>query len=458
LNDPARLLCAVSVPTISLCSALFFAASLSGAEVSFSRDVAPILVEQCVECHREGKSKGGYRLDTFEALRIAGDSEAMPVVAGKPDTSELVRLLVIEDENDRMPKKGDPLTPAQIATLRQWIESGAKFDGPQSKAKLNTLFAQNQQVKESEKYPVPLPITALAASNDAKSLAISGFHEITLWDAQSGKLAGRIPGLPEKIQAMAWLADGKTLVVAGGRPLRTGEVWLVDVEQRKATKRIHQTTDTVLALAVSPDGKRLAIGGADNRVALFSLPDAKPLWNVEAHADWVTALAFSPDGTRLASASRDRTARLLSPADGHIEATHTGHETAVLSLTFLPNNKEILSGDAAGYVRHWDLLGDGKKDTTIRPGRAEILQLAMLDETPVVAMANGDVSSLDPKKRTTLDKLARHEDRVNVIQLVKTGEKTLLITGSHDGEVRVLDVKEKKELLRFVASPGFEKR
>ena len=46
---------------------------ISAAEISFRRDLAPVLVQKCQICHGAKKAKGGYRVDTFERLLRAGD-------------------------------------------------------------------------------------------------------------------------------------------------------------------------------------------------------------------------------------------------------------------------------------------------------------------------------------------------------------------------------------------------
>src|SRR3954452_13727428 len=90
--------------------------------VSFKRDVAPILLQRCQGCHGPEKVKGEYRLDSFDRLMKGGASEEAPVVAGKPDKSELYRLVASADEDERMPKKGDPLTKEQGARIGRGIE------------------------------------------------------------------------------------------------------------------------------------------------------------------------------------------------------------------------------------------------------------------------------------------------------------------------------------------------
>jgi len=62
---------------------------------------------------------------------------------------------------------------------------------------------------------------------------------------------------------------------------------------------------TVLAVAVSPDGRALASGGEDRMICLWEVPTARPLARWEAHDANVTALAFRPDGRTLVSGAAD---------------------------------------------------------------------------------------------------------------------------------------------------------
>src|SRR3954470_22386828 len=81
--------------------------------VSFRREIAPLLNRRCAACHNEENAKGRYRVDSFRRLLKPGESDEKPVVAGHPDDSELMRLLLEPDANDRMPQKADPLPPAE---------------------------------------------------------------------------------------------------------------------------------------------------------------------------------------------------------------------------------------------------------------------------------------------------------------------------------------------------------
>lgn len=103
------------------------AAASVAAPVDFTRQVWPILAGSCVDCHGPRKHKGDLRLDQS---RDAFDASRDPriVVRGDPAASELLRRVGLPpDDPDAMPARGDPLTAAQVALLRHWIEQGAMW-------------------------------------------------------------------------------------------------------------------------------------------------------------------------------------------------------------------------------------------------------------------------------------------------------------------------------------------
>lgn len=424
--------------------------------VSFSKQIAPILADQCLECHRAEKAKGSYRLDTFEQMLKTGDSDETPIVAGKAESSELYELLVVHDDGDRMPKKADPLPEKDIALIRQWINEGASYDGKDNKLLITGLLPQKAG-QSLDRYPRPIPVTALALNGDGKVLVTSGYHEVLSWDPSNGQMRGRIPGMPERVLGLSFIQGGPWLAVAGGAPGRSGEVWLVNYAKPAERKRLVQMRDCALSAVSSPDGKFLVTGGADNRVRCFSLPEGKELWNLEAHADWIVNLAMSPDGQHVAAASRDRTAKVMKTATGEIEGTFTGHSVPVLSVAFSPDGQEVLSGGSDGESRRWTLNGTGKKDTTLSPaGRSEVLALGYLtQDLPLIASGNGQVNVIDAKARKTKIRLAMHADRVNAIAVLGAGPDQKVITASHNGEIRITQMVENKELKKFIASPGW---
>lgn len=97
------------------------------ARVDFVREIAPILVARCIDCHGGKEQKGDLRLDARTHLFPAG-GEAGPVVPGRPDDSELLRRLGLPPDDDEiMPAKGEPLSKAQQELFRRWIAEGADW-------------------------------------------------------------------------------------------------------------------------------------------------------------------------------------------------------------------------------------------------------------------------------------------------------------------------------------------
>lgn len=95
-----------------------------GAEEFFRDQVAPILEKNCLNCHAGDVPKGHLSLET-SALANQGGDTGPAFEPGKPDDSFLLKL--VSGEKPKMPKNGTPLTAAQVATLRKWIETGAAW-------------------------------------------------------------------------------------------------------------------------------------------------------------------------------------------------------------------------------------------------------------------------------------------------------------------------------------------
>lgn len=121
----------VSLTSLMLVPLVAAVSAATAAQVGYNRDVRPILSDKCFKCHGfdPGTRKGGLRLDIREeALRPAKSGE-LPIVPGKPEASELIRRIESTDKDDIMPpgKDHDPLSPREIAVLKQWVADGAEY-------------------------------------------------------------------------------------------------------------------------------------------------------------------------------------------------------------------------------------------------------------------------------------------------------------------------------------------
>ena len=95
------------------------------ARVDFARDVQPIFIKRCYECHGPDKQKSGLRLDRNPDAARGGKSEKPFWVAGKSAESQIIERVTLVEADDRMPPKGERLTAEQVRVLRAWIDQGA---------------------------------------------------------------------------------------------------------------------------------------------------------------------------------------------------------------------------------------------------------------------------------------------------------------------------------------------
>lgn len=105
--------------------------------IDFFKEVQPLFEAKCIECHRGAKAKGGLKLDALTDALKGGKSDGAGITPGNPSESSILARIHSEDEDDRMPPKGERLTKDQIATLTKWIEEGANW--PEIKADHLTL-------------------------------------------------------------------------------------------------------------------------------------------------------------------------------------------------------------------------------------------------------------------------------------------------------------------------------
>jgi WD40 repeat protein len=138
--------------------------------------------------------------------------------------------------------------------------------------------------------------------------------------------------------------------IAGASADRTIGILTLD-GRRRHTLKGHPSA--LLALAASPDGKRLVSGGADATLRVWDPQDGRLLRVLAGHGDRVNALAWSPDGRHLASGSRDRSVRIWQPEIGRMLRI-VPHEAEVLALAW-PD--ELVTAAADGQIRRLAELG-----------------------------------------------------------------------------------------------------
>jgi len=113
----------------------------------FEKEVRPVLVNRCHDCHSDTKQKGGLRVDHIGYLKSGGDT-GPALVPGKPDESALIEAVRYANEDFQMPPK-QKLPDAEIAVLEKWIKMGAPWPDDASK---KVVVTEGGFTEEQRKY------------------------------------------------------------------------------------------------------------------------------------------------------------------------------------------------------------------------------------------------------------------------------------------------------------------
>lgn len=85
--------------------------------------IAPIVEERCKKCHVE-ESRGQFSMASLESA-LKGGKSGVVIVPGDSANSRMYQLVAGLVADKRMPPKGDPLSPEQVAAIQAWIDAGA---------------------------------------------------------------------------------------------------------------------------------------------------------------------------------------------------------------------------------------------------------------------------------------------------------------------------------------------
>jgi len=471
-------LCGAVAAAVALLLGRPSAAVAQGGPASFITDVAPIFKENCFACHDAKKRSGKYDMTTFEKL-MAGGSGGEQVVAGKIDESDLYHLVVTTEERRMPPKdKGEPLSKAKAAVIEKWIKEGAKLDaGLDPKTDLiKELRVRWKPPVPPAAYKFPGIVNALAFTPDNKNVVVGGHHELTVWSVAEGKLLKRIFTRAERAYAMTFLPDGK-LVVAGGRPGQEGDVRVFDInakplkeeagvaildgvnDPKVMLKQLIDADDSVLCLALSKDGKKLAAGGCDRVIRVWDISGgfaaAKLEQSIENHADWVLGVTIAADGKHLLSSSRDKTAKVWDLAAKESVLTFPGHQNTVWDVAVSADGKTGYSVGSDNRIRVWGTTGEGKQVRESGGHAGEVYKLIAHPTQPVLVTTSADktVKSWDMNNGNNAKTFAGMTDYVYAVAISPDG--TMVAGGAYDGEVKVWKLADAVLVKAFNASPGY---
>ncbi|MEO6888984.1 MAG: NB-ARC domain-containing protein, partial [Ktedonobacteraceae bacterium] len=199
------------------------------------------------------------------------------------------------------------------------------------------------------------------------------------------------------------------------------------------------TFGSILAIALSPNGKYLAAGTASGVIRLWDATNSMPLATYHSHKDWVRTVAFSPDSRLLASGSDDTSIWLWDVQAGHGIRRLDGHEHRVRSVVFSPDSHLLASGSDDTTLRLWDLATyDNVK--ILKRHELRVRSVAFSPDGRLLASGSDDKTILLWEVQTGryIQRLEGHRHRVRSVAFSPDGR--LLASGSDDTSILLWDV------------------
>jgi WD40 repeat protein len=419
------------------------------AEVSYFRDIRPIFQANCQGCHQPAKQGGEYEMTEFANLVKGGETGEEAIVPGKPEESYLISQITPENGEAAMPKEKPPLAESDIARITIWIKQGAKDDSPAS-------TRPQYDMEHPPTYSMPPVITALDYSPDGRLLAISGYHEVLLHKADGSGIEGRLVGMSERIESVAFSPDGKKLAVTGGSPGRMGELQVWDVEKRELLLSLPVGYDTAYGGSWSPDGKLVSFGCPDKTVRAVEIETAKQVLYNGAHEDWVLDTVFSSKGDHVVSVSRDMSMKLIHLEtqrfiDNITSITPGALKGGLHAVDRHPAKDELLIGGADGVPKIYKMVREqarqiGDDFNKIRafeaqPGRIFDIEFSA-DGNRIVAGSSLDgVGEVRVYEAGDGKQVSRTEIKASgVFSVAFSPDGQSVAAGGYDGKIRLIEV------------------
>ncbi len=397
-----------------------------------------------------GKAPDAQRKQVLE--KAARDAQEKVLTATTAETSALAAVAAVESNIKDAKDDVQRITESKSKNANELAVANAAIAS--SKANQTKATSELASLKQSASKGQGTPMTVSFSADARYVAALDSTGSLRIWAVASGlpveQIQASSSGMGNVIASregpfIAATAEG-AVVTSASTPRWVLERTLGSGKSRKLF------VDRVNAVRFSPDGKTLATGSGEpsrsGDVALFEVATGKQLqhWK-ERHQDAVLSLDFSPDGKQLASGAADKLACVTDLTTGKIRYTFEGHTHHVMGISYRADGRVLATAGADGAVIAWDMLM-GERKKKIEGWTKEVTSVQFIGASNQLVTSAGDnlvrIINDDGGQVRAMPKLP---DFMQAAASTPSG--TTVIGGGEDSILRVWDGTTGKEIIGF---------